>query len=80
MSESDAEAQEFSSAAERDLHGKLEVVRDDPPEAPKDLERRVNRTLRWQRLVVLPLSAAMAFAGGLLGGVRSLAGRGGARR
>lgn len=74
MSEGGSGEAEFSSPVERDLHGKLGVVREHSPQPRTDLERRVSRTLRWQRLLALPLTAATALVGGLLGGLRSLAG------
>lgn len=74
MSEPGLDPPEFGSAAERELHRKLEEVRLVPPAPEGHLEERVARTLRWQSLVVVPLQAGLAFAGGILAGLRSLSG------
>lgn len=66
---------EFGSAAEEELHRRLEEVRSPAPEPSADIAERVGRTLRWQSIVMVPFSAGIALAGGVLGGIRALAGR-----
>lgn len=65
-------ASEFTSPAESSLHGQLAVLREDPPSARGDLTAHVSRTLRWQALLVVPVTAALALAGGVVEGVRAL--------
>ncbi len=72
----DRDSGEFDSVAERELHRTLDVVRSDPPTAEPNLGERVARTLHWQALVVVPLTAGLALAGGVASGLRTLA-RGG---
>lgn len=65
---------EFASASEEDLHTKLEVVRRSPPTPVGHVATAITRTLRWQALLVVPVTGALAIAGGLVGGVRVLFG------
>lgn len=70
-----ADPAEFTSAAERELHRKLEVVRADAPVPGTELEGSVARTLRWQALIVVPVTAGLAIAGGVVAAVRALKSR-----
>jgi hypothetical protein len=63
---------DFESAAEERLDSHLELVRSDPPAPGRSLTRRVFRTLRWQRVLMVPLRAVSAVAQGVLAGVRAL--------
>jgi hypothetical protein len=63
---------DFASPAEERLDTHMELVRSEPPAAGQSLTRRVFRTLRWQRLLVVPLRAGAALAYGLIQGVRTL--------
>jgi len=69
----DREAEEFASRAERELHRNLEAVRAEPPVSAPNLEQGVSRTLRWQAVLVVPLTAGLSFAGGVLAALRSAA-------
>lgn len=68
---------EFESAAERELHDRLALVRAHPPKPGTSLLPQVLQTLRWQRLLAAPLTVIATLASGLLGAVRAL---GGSRR
>lgn len=72
MSEPERRGGEFASPAEESLHGQLEVVRDLPPSGGTDLARVVSRTLRWQAIVLVPVTAVLALAGGMVDGLRAL--------
>lgn len=74
MNESGDLGPEFATPAEAALHGRLEVVREDPPRGGAHLSNEVGRTLRWQALVIVPMTAALALAGGVADAVRALAG------
>lgn len=63
---------EFATPAEESLHGQLEVVREDPPVPAADLISEVAATLRWQALVVIPITAVLSIAGGIVNGLRTL--------
>ena len=55
---------EFASAAEERVHAELEVVRMPAAEADSVVAQRVARTLRWQALVLVPMTVAVSvFAG-----------------
>jgi hypothetical protein len=56
MNENDRDDDERSRAELR-LHEHLDVLRQDAPDAPLDLARRIVRTVRWQRAVRRPLLA-----------------------
>ena len=70
----DGDDAEFSSPSEEDLHSKLDVVRNGPRAPVGHLTTSVVRTLRWQALIVLPVTGALAIASGLAGGFRVLVG------
>ena len=74
MTESGGE--EYASRAELALHEQLEVVRQEPPHPGRPLGPSVRNTLRWQSAVVIPITTALAIAGGLSAGFRALAGAG----
>jgi hypothetical protein len=63
---------DFESPAEERLDSHLELVRSEPPAPSRSLTRRIFRTLRWQRLLILPLRAIGAVANGVAAGVRVL--------
>lgn len=48
--------------AERRLHEHLAVLRDDAPQAPPTMVRRVVRSARWQRAIRRPLLAIGALS------------------
>lgn len=73
MNEPEYRGGEFASPAEESLHGQLEVVRDQPPSGGTDLARVVSTTLRWQAIVLVPVTAVLALVGGVVDGLRALA-------
>ena len=73
MTDSGSEANdEFASAAERDLHSKLGLVRADEPSPGSALVPAIARTLRWQRLLITPLTLVSSVVGGLLGAFKAI--------
>ena len=72
----DPDEPEFASRSERGLHEQLEIVRRDPPRPGVGLVGAVQRTLRWQAVIALPLAAAAVLAAGLTAGFRALFGSG----
>ena len=71
---------EFSSRSEEDLHRKLDLMRRDPPSPAGELVGSVAHTLRWQSLLVFPVTGALALAGGLMAGIRVVSGFGKGQR
>lgn len=69
---SDHGEEEFASRTEEELHHTLDVVRRDSPGPGRELTSSIVRTLRWQAVLVVPVTAALAIAGGLTSGVRAL--------
>jgi len=63
---------DFESPAEQRLDSHLEIVRAEPPAPGRSLTRRIFRTLRWQRVLIVPLRAVAAVTSGVLAGVRTL--------
>lgn len=58
--------------AEQRLHEHLDVLRQDAPDAPLDLARRIVRTVRWQRAIRRPLLAIGALSATVGHGLRLL--------
>lgn len=67
-------ADEFASAAERYLQRHLlGLQQGDPALAPSPvLARRVNRTLRWQAIAIVPMSTAACMVVGMAAGLQAL--------
>ena len=65
---------EFASSAERPLSAHMDVLRGQAPSPDGRVTDSVLRTLRWQRVVLLPLRAGAGIGTGLLHGVLGLLG------
>lgn len=63
---------EFASRTEEELHQTLDVVRRDSPRPGAELTPSIVRTLRWQAMLVVPMTTVLAMAGGLVNGARAL--------
>lgn len=58
--------------AERSLTRHLELLRSDPPAAPRTMDSKIMRTARWQRTIRRPLLTIGHFAEAIRDGVRLL--------
>jgi hypothetical protein len=65
---------DFASLAEHRLNAHLEALREPALASEAGITRSVANTLRWQRMVLVPLRAGGAIAYGLLEGVRLVLG------